>query len=275
MTNVTVGITVNERKRTVTRGTSVGSLRDEVKPGADVLVVNGFPAQPETELNDGDQVVLIRRGETPDAQELEILMVARHTPHVHERMKRSVVGIAGLGGLGSNVAIALARMGVGTLILADFDVVEPTNLNRQQYAVEHIGMGKTEAMSHIISAINPYLTVVARRVVLDKSNTPEIFRGAHVIVECFDGAEAKAMLLETVTELLPETYIIAASGLAGYGQSNTIRTTRLGERVFVVGDLTTAAEPGRGLMAPRVAIAAGHQANLAVQLLMGEAQEDW
>ena len=270
-----IEITVNEQKEVVPSGTRLGGLRDEVKPAADVMVVNGFPRSPESELKEGDQVVLCRRGETPDARELELLMVARHTPRVHERMKRSVVGIAGLGGLGSNVAIALARMGVGTLILADYDVVEPTNLNRQQYGVEHIGVSKAEAMQRIIAGINPYLKIAVHRVVLDRVNIPEIFRVADVVVECFDDAGAKAMLLETVSEALPEAYVIGASGLAGYGRSNTIQTMRLGEKVFMVGDLTSAAEPGRGLMAPRVLIAAGHQANLTVQLLMDPVQNEW
>ena len=183
-------------------------------------------------------------------------------------MKRSVVGIAGLGGLGSNVAVSLARMGVGRLILADFDVVEPTNLNRQQYSIDHIGRAKTDAMSEIIGTINRYLTIALHQVELNRDNIPQVFGDAQVIVECFDRAEAKAMILQAVPELLPDAYIIGASGLAGYGDSNSIQTMKLGERVFIVGDLTTAAEPGRGLMAPRVAIAAGHQANLVVEILM-------
>ncbi len=268
MDEQTISIVVNEKVRTILRGTSVGDLRDHVKPGADVLVVNGFPSRPTNELNEGDQVVLIRRGEIPRKEDLEVLMAARHTPRVHERMKRSIVGIAGLGGLGSNVAISLARMGVGTLILADFDVVEPTNLNRQQYAVNHIGMAKTTAMAQIIDTINPYLKIVLHQVELNRDNVPEVFRTAQVIVECFDGPDAKAMILQAVPEFLPDVYVIGASGLAGYGESNTIQTMQLGDRVFMVGDLTTAAGPGRGLMAPRVAIAAGHQANIVVEILM-------
>jgi sulfur carrier protein ThiS adenylyltransferase len=268
MSNRQVAILLNERPHSVPEGTTVGNLRDTVKPGADVLVVNGFPCRPEIVLDEGDRVVLIRRGEIPDASELEALMVARHTPNVHSRMKQARVGIAGLGGLGSAVAIALARMGVGKLVIADFDVVEPTNLNRQQYAVAHVGMTKTEAMSSILEDINPYLEIVAHRVVLERDNVPEIFQGVDVVLECFDRAKAKAMLIQSVAELLPDTYVVGASGLAGYGESNTIRTMQLGERIFMVGDLTTAAEPGRGLMAPRVGIAAHHQANVVVSLLV-------
>jgi sulfur carrier protein ThiS adenylyltransferase len=268
MSGPVITIVVNEQSQSVPDGCTVGKLRDQVKPGADVLVVNGFPSAADHCLKPGDQVVLIRRGEIPEADELQALMVARHTPGVHERMNKSTVGIAGLGGLGSSVAIALARMGVGRLILADFDLVEPSNLNRQQYSIEHIGMPKINAMRQILADTNPYIQVITHKVVLDRDNVSKLFRTADVIVECLDSAEAKAMFIQTVAEFLPETYVIGASGLAGYGDSNSIQTTRLGQKIFVVGDLAKPAEPGRGLMAPRVGIAAHHQANLVVSLLM-------
>jgi sulfur carrier protein ThiS adenylyltransferase len=184
-------------------------------------------------------------------------------------MKEAAVGIAGLGGLGSTVAMALVRMGIGTLILADFDLVEPSNLNRQQYSIEHIGMAKTEAMAQVLFSINPYVQVITHKILLHRNNILHTFRKADVIVECLDRAEAKAMFIQTILEFLPETYIIGASGLAGYGNNNNIQTQKFGDKVFMVGDLVTAAEPGRGLMAPRVGIAAHHQANLVVSLLMG------
>lgn len=263
-------ILVNEQNRDLPDGFLLKDLRDEVKPEADVLIINGFPSREDTLLKNGDAVILIRRGEIPKDDELEALMMARHTPGVHTRMKNAVVGIAGLGGLGSCVAVALARMGIGTLILADFDIVEPSNLNRQQYCFKHIGMAKTEAMAEIVGEINPYIRVVKKHIILDGHNVPEVFQGAHVVVECFDRAEAKAMLVKAVMENMPRIYIIGASGLAGYGESNSIRSIRLGPNFFMVGDLETAAEPGRGLMAPRVGIAACHQANLVVSLLMGD-----
>ena len=263
-----IDILVNEHSRSVKDGLTVGQLRAQQKPDADVLVVNAFPTSPETHLKQGDRLVLIRRGEIPDANELEFLMMTRHTPGVNARMKESIVGIAGLGGLGSAVTIALARMGIGRLILADFDLVEPSNLNRQHYAIAHIGMAKTDAMKQILASINPYIEVVAHKVVLDRNNILEVFQTADVIVECFDRAEAKAMFIQAVAEFLPETYMIGASGLAGYGDSNSIQTIALGEKIFMVGDLVTAAEPGRGLMSPRVGIAAHHQANLVVSILM-------
>lgn len=264
-----INVLANEQRRSVPEGFTVGQLRQEIKPDADVLVVNGFPSSPDTLLKEKDEIIFIRRGEIPKAEELEALMASRHTPGVHARLKKATVGIAGLGGLGSAVTIALARVGIGTLILVDFDLVEPSNLNRQHYAVGHIGLAKTDAMSRILQDINPYLNIVTHKVILDRDNIPQLFLSANIVVECFDRPEAKVMIMQTVAEALPNVYMIGASGMAGYGDSNSIRTMKLGEKIFMVGDFVTAAEPGRGLMAPRVGIAAHHQANLVVNLLMG------
>jgi len=263
-----ITVLVNEQSRSILEGFTVGQLRQEIKPDADVLVVNGFPSRPDTPLKERDEVIFIRRGEIPDVEELEALMASRHTPGVHTRLKKATVGIAGLGGLGSAVTIALARVGIGTLILVDFDLVEPSNLNRQHYGVGHIGLAKADAMGKILEDINPYLNIVTHKVILERDNIPQLFQNADIIVECFDRPEAKVMIMQTVAEALPKVYMIGASGMAGYGDSNSIQTMKVGEKIFMVGDFVTAAEPGRGLMAPRVGIAAHHQANLVVSLLM-------
>jgi sulfur carrier protein ThiS adenylyltransferase len=263
-----IKILVNEHNQSVPANTTVSKLRAQEKPDADVIVVNGYPCIEDYILKEGDQVVLICKGEIPQMAELEALMVARHSPGVHERMKRATVGIAGLGGLGSAVSIALARMGIGTLILVDFDMVEPSNLNRQQYFIDQIGMPKTQALSKILASINPFMKIVIHKIELNRNNIPKVFNTANVVVECFDRADEKVMILESVAESLPKAYIVGASGLAGYGDSNSIKTWRLGNRVFIVGDMVKAAGPGLGLMAPRVGIAAHHQANLVVSLLV-------
>jgi len=214
------------------------------------------------------RIMSAQKSRTPADRELEMLLVARHSPGVYERVQKATVGIAGLGGLGSAVAISLARTGVGRLILADFDVVEPSNLNRQQYFIKHLGMAKTEALQALLTEINPYVEVTVFNSLLIPQNIPSVFGPADIIVECFDDAAAKSMFLGSVRETLSRAYLILASGLAGYGDSNSIRTWRMGERTYIVGDLKSAAEPGRGLMAPRVGIAANHQANLVISLLM-------
>jgi sulfur carrier protein ThiS adenylyltransferase len=263
-------IQVNEQPFDAAAGILAGDLRDRCKPGADVLIVNGAAVSAAHQLREHDAVVLIRRGEVPPAAELEALMAARHTPGVHARVRRATVGIAGLGGLGSAVAVALARTGVGTLVLADFDVVEPSNLNRQQYFVEQLGQAKTEALAANLRRINPYVTLATHAVRLTPENVPAIFQGVDVLVEAFDRADQKAMLLDAFVAAFPDRPLVMASGLAGHGPGGTIAVRRLGRSVHLVGDGTSAAEPGRGLMAPRVGIAAHLQANTVLRLLLGE-----
>lgn len=263
-------VTLAEREVEIPEGTTLFALRDRFKAGADVLVLDGATVSSDRVLKEGDRVVLIRRGETPSCEELDALMAARHSPGVHETVKRATVGIAGLGGLGSMVAVALARVGVGRLIVADFDVVEPSNLNRQQYYIDQIGMPKVEALCANLGCINPFVSVEGRRVRLAAENTAQVFAETDVLVEAFDAADAKAMLLEAFRAAYPGKPIVLASGLAGYESANTVLTKKVAEGVYVVGDFQTASAPGTGLMAPRVGVAAHHQANAVLRLLLGE-----
>ncbi len=265
-----ITVRVNERDQHIPVDTRILDLKAELYPGADLIIHNGFPISEDIPLAEGDEVVFIEKGKSPDEGELECLMVARHTPGVHRKVKRSTVGIAGLGGLGSQVAIALARIGVGTLILADYDVVEPSNLNRQQYFIRQIGLPKVDAMRENLERVNPYVRVITHRAVISPQNVKAIFGEADIIVEAFDKAEEKAMLINAISESMPETYIVAASGVAGYGDNNAIRTTKFSSKIFIVGDQRSAAGPGIGLMAPRVGIAAHHQANMVLRIILGE-----
>jgi sulfur carrier protein ThiS adenylyltransferase len=264
-----VRIFVNERGTEVPEGITAHEVRQREKPDADVLILNGAPARGEERLGQGDRLVLIRRGERPTAEQMEFLLSARHTPGVHERVRAARVGIAGLGGLGSAVAVALARMGVGELVIADFDVVEPSNLNRQQYFVDQIGRLKTEALAENLARVNPGLRVVTHSTLLTEGTVPKIFGGAAVVVEALDRAEAKEAVIRAVMEHLPGVPVVAASGLAGYGPADAIRTFRLANLLYVVGDQVSEARPGIGLMAPRVGVAAHHQANAVLRLLLG------
>jgi sulfur carrier protein ThiS adenylyltransferase len=268
-----IRIKVNEKEISVPSNTTLFRLKDQFKPNADVIIYNGFPVNVDRPLIEGDEMVFIKKGETPSSEEFESLMMARHTPGIHQKIKKSTIGIAGLGGLGSAIAIALARIGVGRLILVDFDVVEPSNLNRQQYFVHQIGMPKVEALQKNIAAINPYVRIQTYQAKLDRDNVERIFKEAEVVVEAFDRAEEKAMLINAVSEKMPDKYIVAASGVAGYGDNNEIKTVRFSSKIFIVGDQKTAAQPGIGLMAPRVGIAAHHQANTVLRILLGEEKE--
>ena len=243
------------------------ALRDAVKPKADVVILNGAAMNTDAPLKDGDEVSLITRGEMPSADELEALMASRHTPGVHAKLKAATVGIAGLGGLGSAIAVALARVGVGKLIVADFDVVEPSNLNRQQYFVDQIGMLKTDALVSNLRKINPYVQVEAHAVKLTPENL-QAFGTVDVMIEAFDRADQKAMLLQAFTAQKPDVPFIGASGMAGFGPEETIGVKKMGRNIYIVGDLETGACPGCGLMAPRVGIAAHMQANLALRLIV-------
>ena len=265
-----IQIKINEKMISLPSSVTLFHVKNQFNPDADLIIYNGFQVTSDYPLKHGDEVVLIQRGRTPSSEEFECFMMARHTPGIHQKVKRSVVGIAGLGGLGSAVAVALARVGVGKLILVDFDVVEPSNLNRQQYSVGQIGMPKVEALRMIIAAINPWVHVETYQEKLDRNNGEKIFREAEVVVEAFDRAEEKAMLINLVSEKMPDKYIVAASGVAGYGDSNEIKTVRFSSKIFMVGDQKTAAQPGVGLMAPRVGIAAYHQANAVLRILLGE-----
>ena len=268
-----MNIFLNEIPLQIEPGLSLFALRERVKAAADIMIVNGCPAHQDMELREGDHVTLIMRGEQPTASELQSLMMARHTPGVHNRVKNSCVGIAGAGGLGSHVAIALARVGVGQLNIADFDVVEPSNLNRQQYFIDQIGIPKVTALRENLKRINPYTRVVTFNEKVTPQNITKLFGSVDILVEAFDAADQKAMLVQHFLQQCPHKPIVAASGMAGYGPSNSIRTRRVSRHFFLCGDGVTAAGPGYGLMAPRVGIAAHHQANTVLRLLLNEQPE--
>jgi len=263
-------ILLNERPLEVGENTSLLGLRDRAKPDADILILNGFPVADDLPLSEGDRVVLIRRGEVPAAEDLEAQLTSRHTPGVHARIRRATAGIAGVGGLGSAIAVALARLGIGSLVYADFDLVEPSNLNRQQYFIDQLGQPKVSALADNLKRINPYVALQPHHLRLTRENIAEVFGGVDVLVEAFDAADQKALLVETFRRHCPDRPLVAASGLAGSGAGNAIRTRRAGRNFYLVGDEVSAAGPGAGLMAPRVGIAAHHQANCVLRLLLGE-----
>ncbi|EQB87401.1 hypothetical protein M918_09495 [Clostridium sp. BL8] len=201
---------INEKLVEVKVEETAFSLRDRRKKDADIVILNGFILKEDAVLKEGDKLSFIKRGETPSQEDMEGLLVSRHTPGVHEKLKKATVGIAGLGGLGSNIAVALARVGVGKLVLVDFDVVEPSNLNRQQYFIKHIGMKKTEAMKKLLEDINPFITVETVDTYLDKTNIEEVFKEAEVIVEAFDNPVCKAELTTTVLTRMKDRYIVGS-----------------------------------------------------------------
>lgn len=197
-------------------------------------------------------------------------LIARHGQELHDRFSSATAAICGLGGLGSNIAIALARAGIGRLILVDFDRVDITNLHRQQYKAEQIGEYKTEALVANLLEISPYTEVKGVTEKVTEDNFPELLEGADIVCEAFDNAEAKAMLVNGVLQKLPECYLVAASGMAGMGSPNRIETRRITDRFYLCGDGVSDVEETMGLVAPRVMLCAAHQAQTVLRILAGE-----
>jgi sulfur carrier protein ThiS adenylyltransferase len=262
-------ILVNEKLLEFPNHYSLFQVRDTVAPNADLIICNGTTCACNQTLDGTERIVLIQRGIQPNVDELEALLLARHTPEVHQPLKNATVGIAGAGGLGSAIAIALMRCGVGHLIIADYDIVEPSNLNRQHYFLDQIGQPKVTALSETLRRINPFNSLQCENVTLDCDNIPPLFSEVDVMVEAFDCPEAKAMISQCWLRTFPHKPLVAASGMAGYGPSNSITTRRALGNLYICGDGTTAVQPGTGLMAPRVGIAAHHQANTVIRLLLG------
>ena len=235
----------------------------------DIFIVDGFAIKEDSELKDGSNVVFIRRGVMPEREVLRAMIASRNSPELNLALSKAVIGVAGLGGLGSNIALSLARVGIKKLVLADFDVVEPSNLNRQQYFVRHIGLKKTQALKELINDVNPFVEVETHDIFLDEKNVASVFGECEILCEAFDNVAGKAMILNEAGASLKDKKIIGASGMAGYFSSNLIKTIKFAKNVYLCGDLTNEAKIGQGLMAPRVAICANHEANLAIRLLMG------
>jgi len=198
---------------------------------------------------------------------LEKRFFAGHDPAILPILRASVVGIAGAGGLGSNAALALARAGVGKLIIVDSDRVEITNLNRQHYLWSQIGMPKVEALVANLRKANPFSEYVGIRRRITAANAARTFAEADLLIEAFDRADQKQMLIETWIAHYPDRPIIAASGLAGYGENRRIRQRRVGD-LYICGDEVSEPRPGISPMAPRVGIVANMQANLTLELLV-------
>ena len=203
----------------------------------------------------------------PTKEEWIKALTERHGKELQQAFSSATVAICGLGGLGSNIAIHLARAGLGKLILIDFDRVDITNLHRQQYKADQIGMYKTEALSENLKEIAPYISLEVHTERITEDNAVTLLKDANIICEAFDNAEAKAMLTDIVLSELPDKYLVAASGMAGMGVTNSIKTRRITSRFYLCGDETSDVSDDIGLVAPRVALCAAHQALTVLRIL--------
>ena len=188
---------------------------------------------------------------------------------IGERLAAASVGVAGAGGLGSNCAVALARAGVGRIVVADFDEVSESNLDRQYFFRDQVGEKKVYALEANIARIDPKISVEAHDERLDPDSVVRLFSGCDAVVEALDDPEAKRMIAEAVLSRMPGTPLVMGSGLAGWGANNRLRTRRSGD-LFVCGDEAAAVSGSRPPMAPRVGVVACMQANQVLEILLGE-----
>ena len=201
-------------------------------------------------------------------EQLDQAFDARFPEEMQTKLRNARVAVAGLGGLGSNIAVMLARSGVGELLLVDFDTVDVTNLNRQMYLIPQLGKPKAEALPEILYQINPYLTYRSVCIKVTPDNVKELFSEYPIVCEAFDKPDQKAMLVRELLMQCPKTTVVSGNGMAGYADANEIRTCQVMKRVYVCGDQSTDVGNGIGLIAPRVAVCAAHEANKVLQLIM-------
>lgn len=203
-------------------------------------------------------------------QEWREALINRIGLSLYEQFSNATVAICGLGGLGSHIAIALARAGVGNLILIDFDQVDMTNLHRQCYKVNQIGCSKTEALLENILEVAPYIDIEAINEKITEDNIVSLLKDADIVCEAFDDPSCKAMLVNGVLEKLPDCYVVAASGMAGMGSPNLIKTRKLTNRFYLCGDEVSDVKNTMGLVSSRVMLCAAHQAHTILRILAGE-----
>jgi len=201
-------------------------------------------------------------------EQLDQAFDARFPEEMRTKLRNARVAVAGLGGLGSNIAVMLARSGIGELLLVDFDTVDVTNLNRQMYLIPQLGKPKAEALPEILYQINPYLTYRSVCIKVTPDNVKELFSEYPIVCEAFDKPDQKAMLVRELLMQCPKTTVVSGNGMAGYADANEIRTCQVMKRLYVCGDQSTDVGNGIGLIAPRVAVCAAHEANKVLQLIM-------
>jgi sulfur carrier protein ThiS adenylyltransferase len=206
---------------------------------------------------------------TPTREDLRRALVQKQGEKIVQKLEQATVAICGLGGLGSNVAINLARSGIKKLILVDFDCVDVTNLQRQQYKASQVGTPKAVALVENLKEITPYVELEAYNEKIAEGNIDKFVKEADVVCEAFDDPEAKSLLVNEVLEKYPQKYLVAASGMAGTDSANSITTRKISKRFYLCGDGKSDVTQGLALLAPRVQICAAHQALTIIRIISG------
>ena len=262
-----INITLNGKDIKIPSNSSIEFISQKFNIPCNLYIVNSKIVDKQYILKDLDDLTLIDK-ENVNEEFLEYQLVARQGLDVYNILKKGNVIIAGIGGLGSNIATSLARVGVGNITIVDFDIVEPSNLNRQYYFINQLGLNKTDALETTLKNINPYIKVNKINKKITKDNIGKILVGYDIIIEAFDNTESKLLIAENVQKLFKDSFVILASGVAGYFDTSIIKKRKLGNNAIVIGDFENEADFHMGLMSPRVSVAANIQANEAVRYLL-------
>lgn len=207
-------------------------------------------------------------------EEIYNALCLRHGAGNQEKISNAKVAVLGLGGLGSNICMALAKLGVGNMLIVDFDKVDITNIFRQNYRLSDIGEYKTDATLKQMQEINPYLNVKVLNTRVTADNVSEIISGYDIICEAFDDKETKSFIINEILEKDDGRILVSGNGMAGYKSLNLIKTRRFGDRLYICGDMENGIETEKTLVAPRVCACAMHEANMVLQIILGEIDID-
>lgn len=240
------------------------SLRDSFAPGCEIIFINRNKVSGDVVLEENDRITFANV--PSENSSIANLITERCPGSLRECVNGITVGIAGCGGLGSNIAIQLARTGVTKMIIADYDSVELSNLNRQQFSLEHLGMLKTDALEAVIARINPDVIIRKHPIRVTRSNIRELFVDCDVVCEAMDDPVEKAKFLNGFLEIFPEKDIVCGIGMGGFGNMAAMTQRRLSEHITVCGDGCTGSE--NGLTAPRVSVCASLMADAVFQYIL-------
>jgi sulfur carrier protein ThiS adenylyltransferase len=271
MSTSQIQLYINDTPCSVTEGTTLAQARANFLPEATYAILNTMANPgPDILLREHDRLYLYEHRLTFENNNLRDLILARQPRSATDKLRTACIGIAGAGGLGSVVSENLARAGVGRLVVADFDAIEPSNLNRQRYCMRQLGLPKAAALADNLRKSCPCVDINAIQERINADNCVRVFNTCDIVCECFDAAESKAALVTALRSQMPECIVVAASGLAGSGSARSITIRRVSANLYIVGDMHSDAASGTGLFATRIGIVASLQSHVAMQLILGE-----
>lgn len=240
-------------------------IEDEQLAAVNLIVVNGVLENEDYELKANDEVLAIDKHKLVDGEIIKRALFARNNSYLVTALKQTKVVILGCGGIGSNVARLLVQSGIEQLTLIDYDVVDPTNLNRQFYTYNQIGSYKIDCLGDNLQAINPNVKLTKLNVHLDKDNIASYTAGYDFVIDGFDTPLMKSLIVNSSG--WHGSYLILANGMAGIKPASEIVTRKLTDDVYVCGDGSNGVKPRIGLMATQVTLVASQMANKIIEII--------